>query len=58
MKFQRHLQTEMYRLQQSMAPMMSKITQGLGFGGYGGYPEMGNMGGMENMGGMPTMEQL
>lgn len=47
----------MYRLQEVMAPLMSKLTQGLGFGGYGG---MGVMGGMDmGMGGqMPTMEQL
>jgi hypothetical protein len=59
-KFQHHLQNEMMRLQQVMAPMMSRLTQGLGFGGY---PEMmgggmgGGMGGMD-MANMPTMEQL
>lgn len=42
-----------------MGPLMTKLTQGLGFGGYG-MGGMGGMGGMDmGMGGqMPTMEQL
>ena len=51
----------MYKLQEVMAPIMRKLTQGLGFGGMGGYGGM-DMGGMDMMGGMsgqgPTMEQL
>lgn len=46
----------MYRLQEVMAPLMTQLTQGLGFGG--GYG-MGGMGGMDmGMGQGPTMEQL
>lgn len=50
----------MYRLQEVMAPLMTKLTQGLGFGQMGGYGGMGGMGGMDmGMGGQgPTMEQL
>ncbi len=45
----------MYRLQEVMAPLMTQLTQGLGFGGYG----MGGMGGIDMaMGQGPTMEQL
>jgi|GEM_PF-4310489 len=51
----------MYKLQEVMAPIMRKLTQGLGFGGMGGYGGMDmGMGGMDMMGGGqgPTMEQL
>jgi hypothetical protein len=49
----------MARLQQVIAPLMQKITQGLGFGGYGGYgQDMGGYGGDMGGMGMPTMEQL
>lgn len=60
MKFQYQLQNEMYKLQEVMAPIMRKLTQGLGFGGMGGYGGMDmGMGGMDMMGGQgPTMEQL
>jgi len=61
MKFQYQLQNEMYKLQEVMAPIMRKLTQGLGFGGMGGYGGMDmGMGGMDMMGGGqgPTMEQL
>jgi hypothetical protein len=48
----------MYRLQEVMAPLMTQLTQGLGFGGYG-MGGMGGMGGMDmGMGQGPTMEQL
>jgi hypothetical protein len=66
-KFQHHLQNEMVRLQTVMAPMMRKLTEGLGFGGMGGgFPgmDMGDMGmggmdmGMGGMGQGPTMEQI
>jgi hypothetical protein len=41
-----------------MAPLMTQLTQGLGFGGYG-MGGMGGMGGMDmGMGQGPTMEQL
>lgn len=67
MRFQKELQNEMVRLQGVMAPMMRKLTEGLGFGGFGGgFPgmDMGDMGmggmdmGMGGMGQGPTMEQL
>ena len=64
-KFQYQLAEEMTKLQRVMAPIMGKLTQGLGFGGMGGMGmdmgmDMGmGMGGMDmGMGGMPTMEQL
>lgn len=61
-RFQHQL-TELTKLQRVMAPIMEKLTQGLGFGGMGGMGmDMGmdmGMGGMDmGMGGMPSMEQL
>ena len=43
----------MVRLQSAMGPVMRKLTEGLGFGGFGGFPGM-DMGGMD-MGGMGGM---